>query len=50
MDLRFTPQELAFRDEVRGFMRASLPEPIRRKMAEVPGIFRAGRRLRSPRQ
>ena len=34
MDLRFTPQELAFRDEVRGFMRASLPEPIRRKMVE----------------
>ncbi len=34
MDLRFTPQELAFRDEVRAFMRASLPPAIRRKMVE----------------
>jgi alkylation response protein AidB-like acyl-CoA dehydrogenase len=34
MDLRFTPQELAFRDEVRAFMRGSLPPEIRRKMVE----------------
>jgi pimeloyl-CoA dehydrogenase large subunit len=34
MDLRFTPQELAFRDAVRDFMRASLPPAIRRKMVE----------------
>src|ERR1700677_4691780 len=31
MDLRFTPEEIAFRDEVRTFMRTALPEPIRRK-------------------
>ncbi len=33
MDLRFTPQELAFRDEVRAFFREALPASIRRKMA-----------------
>jgi pimeloyl-CoA dehydrogenase large subunit len=38
MDLRFTDEELAFRDEVRGFMRTALPEDIRRRMIE-------GRRL-----
>jgi pimeloyl-CoA dehydrogenase large subunit len=35
MDLRFTPEEIAFRDEVRAFMRAALPESIRRKMVEA---------------
>ena len=35
MDLRFTPEEIVFRDEVRAFMRAALPEPIRRKMVEA---------------
>jgi pimeloyl-CoA dehydrogenase large subunit len=35
MDLRFTPDELAFRDEVRAFMRTALPESIRRKMVEA---------------
>jgi pimeloyl-CoA dehydrogenase large subunit len=38
MDLRFTPEENAFRKEVRAFMRAALPEATRRKMVE-------GRRL-----
>jgi pimeloyl-CoA dehydrogenase large subunit len=38
MDLRFTPDENTFRDEVRTFLRAALPESIRRKMIE-------GRRL-----
>lgn len=33
MDLRFTPQELAFRDDVRAFFREALPASIRRKMA-----------------
>src|SRR4030095_3883842 len=32
MDLRFTPEELAFRDEVRGFFRDAQPPHIRRKM------------------
>ena len=31
MDLRFTPEELAFRDEVRAFFREALPADIRRK-------------------
>ncbi len=31
MDLRFTTEELAFRDEVREFFRAALPAPIRAK-------------------
>ena len=34
MDLRFTPGELAFRDEVRTFFRANLPETIRTKLVE----------------
>jgi pimeloyl-CoA dehydrogenase large subunit len=35
MDLRFTPDEIAFRDDVRAFMRTALPAPIRRKMVEA---------------
>jgi len=35
MDLRFTADEIAFRDEVRAFMRTALPAPIRRKMVEA---------------
>jgi alkylation response protein AidB-like acyl-CoA dehydrogenase len=31
MDLRFTTEELAFREEVRGFFRTALPADIRRK-------------------
>src|SRR6185437_9430404 len=38
MDLRFTPEESAFREEVRGFFWQALPEGIRRKMVD-------GRRL-----
>jgi pimeloyl-CoA dehydrogenase large subunit len=38
MDLRFTPEETAFRDEVHAFIDAALPGSIRRKMVE-------GRRL-----
>jgi len=34
MDLEFTPSELAFRDEVRAFLRAELPEDISRKVLE----------------
>jgi pimeloyl-CoA dehydrogenase large subunit len=39
MDLRFTPEEIAFRDEVRAFMRTALPADIRSKLVE-------GRRLK----
>src|SRR5437016_3022999 len=34
MDLRFTDEELAFRDEVRDFMRTKLPEKTRQKIIE----------------
>jgi alkylation response protein AidB-like acyl-CoA dehydrogenase len=34
MDLRFTPEELAFRDEVRSFFHANLPDGIRGKLVE----------------
>jgi pimeloyl-CoA dehydrogenase large subunit len=39
MDLRFTAEELKFRDEVRSFMRTALPADIRGKLVE-------GRRLK----
>ena len=32
MDLRFTPEEVAFRDEVRAFIRDNLPAEIRERM------------------
>ena len=32
MDLRFSAEELAFRDELRGFIRDNLPADIRDKM------------------
>ena len=32
MDIRFTPEEVAFRAEVRAFLRDHLPEPIREKL------------------
>ena len=31
MDLSFTPDEIAFREEARSFFRSAIPEPIRRK-------------------
>jgi pimeloyl-CoA dehydrogenase large subunit len=34
VDLRFTPEELAFREEVRTFFRENLPAAIRTKLAE----------------
>ncbi len=34
MDLAFTAEELAFRDEVRSFFRTAIPESIRRKVLE----------------
>ena len=34
MDLRFTPEENAFRQEVRAFLKGALPEAIRKKMVE----------------
>ena len=34
MDLRFTPEEIAFRDDLRRFFRAEIPAEIRRKVGE----------------
>jgi pimeloyl-CoA dehydrogenase large subunit len=34
MDLRFTPEEIAFRDEVRDFFKKNLPEDTRKKLVE----------------
>ena len=34
MDLTFTPEEQRFRDEVRAFLDASLPAPMRHKVLE----------------
>src|ERR1700742_4810552 len=34
MDLRFTPEEVAFRDEVRAFIRDNLPAEIRDRLQE----------------
>lgn len=34
MDLRFTPEEIAFRDEVRQFFRTEIPQPIRDRVSE----------------
>ena len=50
MDLRFSAEELAFRDEVRGFIRDNLPEDIRERLqlghkVEKPDIVRRQRIL-----
>ena len=34
MDLGFTAEELAFREEARRFFRTAIPEPIRAKVAD----------------
>ena len=38
MELRFTPEELAFRDEVRPFFRSALPAGMRDKLAAKKGL------------
>ena len=40
MDLNFTPDELAFRDEARRFFRTAIPQSIRAKVAEGEGLTR----------
>jgi pimeloyl-CoA dehydrogenase large subunit len=40
MDLRFTSEELAFRDEVRTFFRTEVPAEIRKKVSEGRGMTR----------
>src|SRR5216684_5334222 len=41
MDLRFTPDEIAFRDEVRAFFRSALPDSIRAKMVDGRHLAKA---------
>lgn len=41
MDLRFTPDEIAFRDEVRAFFKTSVPETIRQKMVDGRHLAKA---------
>ena len=40
MDLNFTEEEIAFRDEVRAFFRSAIPDSIRAKVAEGEGLTR----------
>jgi pimeloyl-CoA dehydrogenase large subunit len=40
MDLNFTDEELAFREEARRFFRTAIPESIRSKVAEGEGLTR----------
>ena len=40
MDLDYSPDELAFRDEVRGWLRANLPEDLRRKVETYDDLTR----------
>ena len=40
MDLSFTPEEIAFREEARGFFRSEIPQSIRDKVAEGEGLTR----------
>ena len=40
MDLNFTPEEIAFRDEARHFFRTAVPDSIRAKVAEGEGLTR----------
>lgn len=39
MDLGFSPEDLAFREEVRAFLRDHLPERLRQGMAASPSVF-----------
>ena len=41
MDFRFTPEEIAFRNDVRAFFRAALPPEIRHKMVEGRHLAKA---------
>ncbi len=41
MDLRFTPEEIAFREEVRSFFLTEIPAEIRRKVSEGRKLDRA---------
>ena len=40
MDLNYSSEELAFRDEVRGWLDANLPDDLRRKVAQYEHLTR----------
>ncbi|MFN2099223.1 acyl-CoA dehydrogenase family protein [Altererythrobacter sp. MF3-039] len=39
MDLEFTPEDLAFREEVRAFLKENLTERLKEGAARTPGVF-----------
>ena len=39
MDLGYTPQEIAFRDAVRTWLAANLPESLRRKVGSCAALI-----------
>ncbi|MBO6610020.1 acyl-CoA dehydrogenase family protein [Altererythrobacter sp.] len=39
MDMDFSPEDLAFRDEVRAFLKESLPEHLKDGARRTPGVF-----------
>jgi len=39
MDMDFTPEDIAFREEVRAFLRDNLPERLREGARRTPGVF-----------
>jgi alkylation response protein AidB-like acyl-CoA dehydrogenase len=41
MELNFSPQDIAFRDEVRAFLRDALPEALRQRVAEGRALTKA---------
>ena len=39
MDMDFSPEDLAFRDEVRAFLKESLPEHLKDGARRTPGVL-----------
>jgi len=39
MDMDFSPEDIAFREEVRAFLRDNLPERLRDGARRTPGVF-----------
>ena len=45
MELRYTAEEIAFRDELRAFFRTQIPAAIRRKVSEGRALARAAKQI-----
>ena len=39
MDMNFSPEDLAFREEVRDFLATSLPDRLKDGARRTPGVF-----------